>query len=58
MARMTWLRRRVRWVVLGLIVTTGLGTLAGTLIGAPAFASEASGVSSMTLNTGPLHKPR
>jgi len=44
MARMTWLGRRVRWVALGLIMAAGLSTaLAGTLTGAPAFASGATG---------------
>lgn len=45
MARMTWLRRRVRRVGLGLILAAGLSTLGGTLVGAPALASEGSGVS-------------
>ena len=46
MARLTWLRRRVRWVGLGLIMAAGLGAaLGGTLVGAPALASEGSGVS-------------
>jgi len=44
MAPMTWLPRRVRWVELGLIMAAGLGTiLSGTLVGAPAFASGATG---------------
>jgi hypothetical protein len=43
MARMTWLRRRVRWAALALIVVAGSGTaLGGTLEGAPALASGAN----------------
>jgi protocatechuate 3,4-dioxygenase beta subunit len=45
MTRMTWLRRRARWVGLGLIMAAGLVALGGTLVGAPALASEGSGVS-------------
>jgi protocatechuate 3,4-dioxygenase beta subunit len=40
---MTWLRRRVRWVGLGLIMAAGLGTLGGTLVWATALASEGAG---------------
>jgi hypothetical protein len=54
MARMTWLSRRVRWVGLGLIVAAGLGTvLGGTLVGAPAFASAATGGSTGETGTSP-----
>jgi protocatechuate 3,4-dioxygenase beta subunit len=44
MARITWLRRRVRWLSLGLIMTAALGpALGGTLVGAPALASGGTG---------------
>ncbi len=45
MTRITWLRGPVRCVGLGLIMAAGLGTLGGTPVGAPALASEGSGVS-------------
>jgi hypothetical protein len=45
MTGIAWLRRRVRWVVgVGLIMAAGLGAaLGGALVGAPAFASGATG---------------
>ena len=43
MTGIAWLRRRVRWVGLGLIVAASLGTAVGMLVGGPAFASGATG---------------
>jgi hypothetical protein len=54
MAPMTWLRRRVRWVGLGLLVAAGLGTaVGGTLVGAPALAAGATGGSPGETGTSP-----
>jgi hypothetical protein len=54
MARMTWSRRRVRWVGLGLIMVAGLGTaLSGALVGARAFALGATGGSPSETGTSP-----
>ncbi len=53
MAPMTWLRRRVRWVGLGLILAASLGALGGTLVGGPASASGETGGSPAETGTSP-----
>ncbi|HEY3830571.1 MAG TPA: hypothetical protein VGL57_15380 [Solirubrobacteraceae bacterium] len=53
MAPMTWLRRRVRWVGLGLILTASLGVFGGTLMGGPAAASGEIGGSPGETGTSP-----
>ena len=53
MAPMTWLRRRVRWVGLGLILAACLGVFGGTLMGGPAAASGEIGGSPGETGTSP-----
>ncbi len=54
MARLTWLRRGVRWVRLGLIMAVALGAaLGGAPVGPAAFAAEASGASGCPLSNPP-----
>ena len=43
MTGMAWLRGRVRWAGLGLIVAASLGTAVGMLVGGPAFAAGETG---------------